>query len=441
MITITNVTELQNMKNNLAADYELGNDIDASETSEWNEGAGFEPVKLDYHFRGSLDGRGFRIINLFINRPATDAVGLFSRIAKGTIKNVGLENANITGKRWVGGFLGYSNLDDNETVLFQNCYVTGAITSTYSESGTGGLIGKVSCETGQTYKVLDCYSTADITAAGWGTGGLIGASYVTGTFEVARCYATGNVIVSNGFRAAGFMAELDGGIVKQCYSTGNVSATRTSAGGGLLAGAAGFIARVETPATVQDCYSMGNVACYGRHEKYGGGWYYPSIGGLIGYNCGTIKRCYSIGSLTGDYWASRKHGGLIGDNGEGSMVNGSCGGGDIINSFWDTEASDEATSDGGTGKTTAQMKDINTILAAGWSIPGIWNVVSGCNSGYPCLVLVNLCCSVSGLPPLDPTIAPKKVSLELIRNLEMMNTGRFYISKSGNVIYESRFYR
>lgn len=48
---------------------------------------------------------------------------------------------------------------------------------------------------------------------------------------------------------------------------------------------------------------------------------------------------------------------------------------------------------------------------------------------------------ITGLPPLDPTIAPKKVSLELIRNLEIMNNGRFYISKLGNAIYESRFHR
>jgi len=45
------------------------------------------------------------------------------------------------------------------------------------------------------------------------------------------------------------------------------------------------------------------------------------------------------------------------------------------------------------------------------------------------------------IPSADPTIAPKKVSLELIRNIEMMNTGRFYIDKSGNAVYESRFAR
>jgi len=42
--TITNVTELQAINDNLAGDYILGNNIDASATSGWNDGAGFDPI-------------------------------------------------------------------------------------------------------------------------------------------------------------------------------------------------------------------------------------------------------------------------------------------------------------------------------------------------------------------------------------------------------------
>ena len=55
---------------------------------------------------------------------------------------------------------------------------------------------------------------------------------------------------------------------------------------------------------------------------------------------------YSTGSVTG----STNVGGLIGRNA-----------GTESNSFWDTETSGQATSDGGTGKTTAEMQDIDTF--------------------------------------------------------------------------------
>jgi hypothetical protein len=77
-------------------------------------------------------------------------------------------------------------------------------------------------------------------------------------------------------------------------------------------------------------------------------------------------------------------GGLVGLN-EDSTVS---------DSFWDTETSGQATSAGGTGKNTTEMKDIATFSGAGWNItavanPGtrnlsyIWNIVNGLT--YPFL--------------------------------------------------------
>jgi hypothetical protein len=42
--------------------------------------------------------------------------------------------------------------------------------------------------------------------------------------------------------------------------------------------------------------------------------------------------------------------------------------GTVGNSFWDKETSGMDMSEGGTGKTTAQMKDIATFSGAGWEI-------------------------------------------------------------------------
>ena len=41
---ITNATQLQEMQDDLSAHYVLMNDIDCSDTVNWNSGAGFEPV-------------------------------------------------------------------------------------------------------------------------------------------------------------------------------------------------------------------------------------------------------------------------------------------------------------------------------------------------------------------------------------------------------------
>jgi hypothetical protein len=66
----------------------------------------------------------------------------------------------------------------------------------------------------------------------------------------------------------------------------------------------------------------------------------------------------------------------------------------ITYSFWDTETSGQASSSGGTGKTTAEMQDIITFLEATWLIVAvaspdirnpsyIWNIVDGVT--YPFL--------------------------------------------------------
>jgi len=84
---------------------------------------------------------------------------------------------------------------------------------------------------------------------------------------------------------------------------------------------------------------------------------------------------------------------VTGDTDVGGLV-GYSSGGTATNSFWDTETSGQATSAGGTDKTTAEMQDIATFSAATWDIvavggPGernpeyIWNIVG--NVTYPFL--------------------------------------------------------
>jgi len=69
------------------------------------------------------------------------------------------------------------------------------------------------------------------------------------------------------------------------------------------------------------------------------------------------------------------------------------GKGTVSNSFWDRATSGQTRSDGGIGKTTAEMQDIATFSGAGWDIIAvalketnttyIWNIVD--DQTYPFL--------------------------------------------------------
>jgi len=60
----------------------------------------------------------------------------------------------------------------------------------------------------------------------------------------------------------------------------------------------------------------------------------------------------------------------------------------ISDCFWDTTTSGQTTSDGGTGKTTAEMKRQSTFAAAGWDFVGVWGITE--NQGYPYLRVIQL---------------------------------------------------
>src|SRR5690606_9063441 len=115
---IEDCEDLQVMNQDLSAYYELGGDIDCSITNPenqepeydglWSDGKGFAPVgKRDQFpseaFTGHLDGQGYIISDLFINRPDEDDAGLFGYIdTDASIQDVGLINANITGNENAG---------------------------------------------------------------------------------------------------------------------------------------------------------------------------------------------------------------------------------------------------------------------------------------------------------------------------------------------------
>ena len=164
-------------------------------------------------------------------------------------------------------------------------------------------------------------------------GGLVGRNY---DGSVTSCYSTGSV--SGNSSVGGLVGDNDYGLLTSCYATGSASGT----------GGVGGLVGENYWGTLTYCYATGTVTGTGG-----------SVGGLVGSNGGTLTNCYAIGSVTG----GSGFGGLVGSNGVESSIT-AC--------FWDVQTSSQTTSDGGIGKTTAEMKTLLTFTSAGWNFVNIW---------------------------------------------------------------------
>jgi len=107
--------------------YELMNDIDLSAYGAgFNGGKGWVPIGSTYWYpvKGNFDGNGKTISGLYIHNEESDHIGLFGCISNGTVKNLGVVDADVTGWRMVGGLTGRLT---GGTATAQNSYVTGKV--------------------------------------------------------------------------------------------------------------------------------------------------------------------------------------------------------------------------------------------------------------------------------------------------------------------------
>ncbi|MCX5644469.1 MAG: hypothetical protein NTZ17_07260 [Phycisphaerae bacterium] len=333
----------------------------------------FYPIGRDHAYGGVFDGNGHTISHLTIN--GASCTGLFGCVGSGAeVKDLGVVDVNATyygrcDNDWDTGCDPVGALVASNGGAVTQCYSTGMVTST-GES-VGGLVGFNSGT------VIQCYSTGTVSGNDY-VGGLVGRNRGT----VTRCYSTGTVTGKD--YVGGLVGS--GGSVTQCYSTGAVSGNADVGG---LVGCNGTWWTTAEDGTVTRCYSTGTVRgnssvgglvgeslgsvteCYSTGAVSGSDY----VAGLVGFNEGDVLQCYSTGAVSGT-----KHvGGLVGSGGVWS----------VTASFWDIQTSGQATSAGGTGKTTAQMQTAKTFLDAGWDFVGetkngtadIWWILEG--KDYP----------------------------------------------------------
>jgi hypothetical protein len=200
-----------------------------------------------------------------------------------------------------------------------------------------------------------------------GVGSLMGYNRGTVRNSGAGGKVTGDLNV-------GSLVGINDGTVSNSYSSGSV--TGRDGVGGLVGKNEGTVSNSYSIGTVKGNDFVGDLVGVNDgtvSNSYTSGSVTGNdfVGGLVGRNEGAVSKCYSTGSVTGD-----EHiGGLVGQNLYGV----------VSNSFWDTQTSGQATSDGGTSKTTEEMMDFDTFTGAGWNItavdPGennpayIWNIV------------------------------------------------------------------
>lgn len=230
----------------------------------WNDGAGWNPIGTGYSkYSATLNGNGFEIRNLYINRSKSNYVGLFSAISgsSANITNIKLTGSlmSITGSSYVGSLVG----EAGSSAIISHSSSTGAVSGSYD---VGGLVGRLSSSSSLTHS----FATGTVVGIKYYVGGLVGS--IISSSSIKQSFASGSV---DGYSNIGGIAGLSSlsSTIDNCVSMANV--TGTSYTGGLIGYADSVV--------LNNTYSSGEVV--GSYR----------VGGLLGYSTNS--------STNNSYWA------------------------------------------------------------------------------------------------------------------------------------------
>ena len=219
----------------------------AADESQNLEELSWKPIgKNDYgyQYRGTFDGNGKTITNLYINASQNN-VGLFGYTMEGTIKNLTFEYANVTNtKTYTGILVGYANNSNLQNIKISNtCQIKGG-------KETGGIAGDF---WGNAYNCVN-YATVQGKER---VGGLLG--YCTAKYSsITTCANYGNV-TATGTDAGGLVGYFISGTIQDCANYGDVKGTEH------VAGMAGYV----NEGKIQNVFSYGNVSATNRTQDIG----------------------------------------------------------------------------------------------------------------------------------------------------------------------------
>ena len=208
-------------------------------------GKNWTPIGTSFSnkYTGTFDGGGHTIKGLTVT-TYDQFVGLFGSIGNaGTVKNVMMEDVQITSNRssgFAGGVAGYSD------GTIENCSVSGSVSGTVYVGGVVGAQWESS--------ITGCSSSATVKGMVY-VGGVAGQTNSSAT--LTACYATGNVTIeinpAKNIAGGSLVGMNAGSSLLACYATGNVTSTGSSTGYVHIGGFLG-----DNYTTVTACYWKNN---------------------------------------------------------------------------------------------------------------------------------------------------------------------------------------
>jgi hypothetical protein len=385
-------------------------------------------------FWGEYDGNSKTINNLYFNEPtlvsddrAFEAIGFFgstgdnsykptdSSRTSAVIKNVVLENVYIIGQQDVGGVVGIA---DANTVI-TNVSVSGTIgVSQLGYGDLGGFVGWTNGADGRPVTIEDSKVDVEFQVIRpdapsnnepWCAGGFVGYADWTHVSD-SQSNLTVTEQLLNGI--GGLMGCQYNGSVSRSFATGNYDTVSETFAVDDVSGLVSSLANTS----VTDSYSIATITGS------------TNVAGLVNLAQGSsLTRTYAA-TVLNPLNEQTVVGGLIASQWETAENT-------VQSSFWDQTVSNATTSeDGGTGKTTSDLKTLSTYSDAGWDIVSsidssrVWGICPAINNGYPflqALVDGGATCTQS-TPTQDsgstnsPATTPTQTPHERARNRKLM---------------------
>jgi hypothetical protein len=376
--TINGASEVGGIVGSYQVYHGSGNVINCQANGTINATGSYIGGILGHAWLGGKTLQDMSVTNLTFNCSATsDNVGGFAgQIYEGRLVNITVE-ANISGRNYIGGLVGYGY----PFYGTEDCTFEGNVTGT---AYVGGMCGYIEGHW-STYETLDCIVRGIITGT-TNVGVIAGGSRDTHfkNFTINSADVT-LVTTSTSDYVGGIAGSGYDVLFTNCHTNLDVSG-RDYVGG--------ICGRHYPAKGMTMCSSLGNIS--GRN--YVGGlcgqyhiWSYSTsttkltlsyaggtvtsatgerIGGLVGDLRGTIENSYAFGSVSGVLCVgglvgnayigylvtSYSRGAVAGTTSVGGLLGRNEGGSSATNSYWDTETSGQATSALGTPLTSDQMK-------------------------------------------------------------------------------------
>ncbi|MBO5005256.1 MAG: MucBP domain-containing protein [Clostridia bacterium] len=221
------------------------------------DGSGFRPIGAGRVFKGTFNGNGYEIKNLYMKSDNSNS-GFFANVYCGVVENLRLTgiNINTTGSEFnVGGIVG--NMQDGKII---NCSISGSISVNSLVNVNivliGGIVGGINGG-----EIIECNSNISIktiTDVNAYIGGIVGNAYKS---TINKCYNTGSITGRTGTYIGGLIGDGSELKIVNSYNAGDIKYVTNN-----RATRYGGIASALSRSDIINCYNLGAIQNLGTVE-------------------------------------------------------------------------------------------------------------------------------------------------------------------------------